>query len=71
MTTETCRYLFVVKEGSEGQPWIMLEPVRSNLGILENGFLGLNLRDRISYEKAQEIVRYLSDNILEIIHHQF
>jgi hypothetical protein len=71
MTTETCRYLFVVKEGVGGQPWIVLEPVRDNLGILDNGFLGLTLRKGISYEEAQEIARYLRDNLLEVVHHQF
>jgi hypothetical protein len=71
MKTEQSRYVFAVKEGSGGQPWIMLEPVRDNLAILENGFLGLTLPEGTTYERAQEIARYLSDNIMGVLHHQF
>lgn len=71
MPTETQRYVFTVKEGSGGQPWIMFEPATANLPILENGFMGLTLPEGTSYEKAKEIAQYLRGNIKEVLHHQF
>ena len=62
MATERADYKFTVKEGF-GDSWIMLEPMRGNLSILEKGFLGLELRDETNHELAQEIAQYLNERI--------
>jgi len=41
--TERVRMSFKVKEFTDGQPWIFLEPVDEDLIVLGNGFLGFDL----------------------------
>ena len=41
--TERIRMSFKVKEIPGGQPWICLEPIKEDLIVLGNGFLGFDL----------------------------
>ena len=62
--SETVKYVFTVKEGGRGQPFIACEPSGGGLSILgKNAFLSLCLKSAISIEKAQDIANYLNDNI--------
>ncbi len=44
--TERARYVFGVKAFADGKPWIYLEPLKDQLSILRDGFLGFDLGDR-------------------------
>ena len=61
--TERARFTLTVKETGTGVPWLMFEPFDSNLEVLGNGFLGLRLPAGTSYEKAQEIARFINQNV--------
>lgn len=61
--TERARYIFRVKESSDGTPWIALEPRRDSLAVLGDGFLGLDLRPGIDLPKAKGIAEYLNEHI--------
>jgi len=50
--TQAAQYKLTVKESGTGVPWLMFEPMTSNLEILGNGFLGLRLETGTTYEKA-------------------
>ena len=61
--SETVEYVFTVKEGGRGQPFIACEPRGGELSILgKNAFLSLCLNTAISIEKAKDIAHYLNDN---------
>ena len=62
--SETVEYVFTVKEGGGGHPFIACEPRDGELSILgKNAFLSLRLKTAISIEKAKDIANYLNDNI--------
>lgn len=61
--TEIEKFTFTVKEGVSGDPFIALEPLYQKFPSLKGSFLTLNLPDGTSIEKAEEIARYLDDNI--------
>jgi hypothetical protein len=60
--TEFAEHAFTVKEAKAG-PFIMCEPRGEDLSILGDGFLTLTLRPGTSIEKAEEIARYLGQNV--------
>ncbi len=60
--TEFAEHAFTVKESKSG-PFIMCEPRGKDLSILGDGFLTLTLRSGTSIEKAEEIARYLGENV--------
>ena len=59
-TTERAEYVFTVKEFGDGTPWITLEPRHQSLKSLGNSFLGLELNEGSTLQKAEEIARYLN-----------
>jgi hypothetical protein len=61
--TEIEKFTFTVKEGVSGAPFIALEPLYRNFPSLEGSLLTLNLPNGTSIEKAEEIAKYLDDNI--------
>jgi hypothetical protein len=64
--TERVRMNFKVKEFPAGQPWICLEPVKEDLIVLANGFLGFDLPAGTAIEKAKEFAEFLEENIATI-----
>ena len=61
--TEFAEHAFTVKESQSG-PFIACEPRREDLSILGDGFLNtLTLRSGTSIDKAEEIARYLRENV--------
>ena len=45
--TERVRMSFKVKEFSNGQPWICLEPIKETLKVLVRGSLGFDLQEEL------------------------
>jgi len=70
-TTEREEYQFTVKESGEGTPWIMLEPSHQSLKSLGNSFLGLDLNEGSTLQQAEEVARYLNQNIVSLAHTPF
>jgi hypothetical protein len=64
--TERIRMSFNVKEIPGGQPWICLEPIKEDLIVLGNGFLGFDLPAGNTIEKAKEIAQFLEENIATV-----
>lgn len=63
MTTRA-RYVFVVKEFPNGQPWLVLELLTGpGLSILERGFLGFDLKEGTTLTQAKELAERLNDAI--------
>lgn len=60
--TEIVEHAFTVKESKSG-PFIDCEPRGMDLSILGDGYLSLTLRPGTSIEKAEEIARYLGENV--------
>ncbi len=62
--SETVEYVFTVKEGGRGQPFIACEPRGGELSILgKNAFLSLRLNRAVTLSETQDIANYLNDNI--------
>lgn len=71
-TTHRAKVKFYVKEYGEGQPWIVVEPDDGkNLPFVGDGFLGIDLPEGTSYERAREIAKFLNKNIAAISHTWF
>ena len=64
---EKVRVVFRVQEVSGGEPWIRLEPLDKNLKNLGIGFLGFELSEGTTINKAEEIAAFLQENINSII----
>jgi hypothetical protein len=62
-TTEKEKYVFRVKEYSDGTPFIMLEPENDDLTILQDGFLSFDLNEGSDLKEASEIAEYMNDNL--------
>lgn len=61
---ETVKYKFVVKDGSDFEPYITIEPSGSDrISIFENAMLSFYLEEGISLKKAHEIANFLNENI--------
>ncbi len=62
--SETVKYVFTVKEGGRGQPFIACEPRGGELSIIgKDAFLSLRLNTAISIQGAKDIAKHLNDNI--------
>jgi hypothetical protein len=61
--TERVHMNLKVKEFPGGQPWICLKPVKEDLIVLGNGFLGFDLPAGTTVEKTKEIAEFLEENI--------
>ncbi len=63
LKTEIAEYTFTAEEG-EFDPYIMCEPHSGQSSFLDSdGFLTIQLFPGTSVEQAQEIARYLRDNV--------
>ena len=71
MTTEREEYQFTVKEYGDGTPWIALEPSYQALESLGGSHLGRELSEGSTLQKAEEIARYLNQNIVNVSHTTF
>ena len=69
--TERARYRFRVKEGIDCV-FIVPEPANGDdLKVLGNGFLSLDLPPGTDYKRAEEIVRFLNENITAVAYTRF
>ncbi len=63
--TDRAAFQFRAKVGPDG-PWIVLERINKNLAVLDNGFIGLDLPQETTSQRAQEIEQFLNDNIISV-----
>jgi hypothetical protein len=64
--TERARYIFEVKEYDGGQPWIIMNPLSGEVPPLTKGFIGFDLAQGTTYEKAREIADLLNREIIHV-----
>jgi len=63
---ENVRVVFRVHEVPGGEPWIQLEPLNRDLKVLRNGFLGFELSEGTTINKAEEIAAFLQESISSV-----
>jgi hypothetical protein len=68
--SDSARYAFIVKEASDGTPYIRLDAVNSDLKVLEKGSLGFNLPKGTDVRKAQEIAAFLKQNLTSTFYYE-
>jgi hypothetical protein len=68
--TERVRMSFRLKEFPGGQPWICLEPIKEDLIVLANGFLGFDLPAGTTIEKAKKIAEFSGRECRDCILHE-
>lgn len=67
---ETAEYTFVVKDASDFEFYITIEPSDGEkISIFENGMLSFYLKKGTSKKKAHEITKFLNENI-DLINYQ-
>lgn len=70
--TDRAKCRSYVKEDGEGSPWLMVEPDDwKNLPFIGDGFLGLDLPDGTTYERAKEMAKSLNEEITALSHSWF
>jgi len=69
--TERAKYVFAVKEFSDGTPWIMLERSWNGLDVLGNGFIGLDLKDGTTLKQAEALAETLHRNVSAVSYTSF
>lgn len=57
MKTSRAEFTFVVKEGAEGRPWIVAEPLSGD--AVFKGLIGFDLASDVTVAQAQEIAAYM------------
>ena len=60
--------VFVVKEGTDGKPFILIEPLHDGLAVLGEGQLGLEFRAGLDYtfQQASDIAEWLDEKFDEV-----
>ena len=64
--TEQAQYLFKVKEHVDGTPWIVAEPLREEMPMLKNAYLGFHLPHGMKLEEAEKLAEFLNNNLIGI-----
>lgn len=64
--TERSNCRFVVKDGKDGKPQILLERYHQTIAVLGNAVLGFDLLGGTTLEQAKKIVAVLNDNVLDV-----
>ncbi|WP_426113475.1 hypothetical protein [Pseudomonas sp. DSP3-2-2] len=66
--TTSARPIFTVKKHKDGKVWICIEegPVKSPL---TNGTYGFELGPQTSREKAEEVAKYMGENLQYFVKH--
>jgi hypothetical protein len=57
---------YTSENGGIYEPWIMVETDGAGIKSLENGFIGFDLREGVTFEEALEIAKLLDDKISAI-----
>jgi len=69
--TERTGCTFSISEHDGTDPWIMIETYSPGLKVLGNGFIGLEMREDISFEDAQRLAELLRDKVAKISYTSF
>ncbi len=64
--TDHARCVFEVKDNADGTFWLMLNVAKPGLPIIENGFVGFELKKKLSKREADDLARLLNENIDEV-----
>ena len=64
--TDVTDCLFEVKDRSDGTFWIMVNPYKPGLPILENGFIGFEFREKMTMKEADDFARLLHEKIKSV-----
>lgn len=62
MSIKSAEFVFVVRLGEGGTPWVALQPKHEGLEGVK-GELGLDLYRGTSLEEAKQLARFLNSNI--------
>lgn len=62
---------FTVKEGPEGTPWIMLEPLGKGAPLLTESTIGFNLSPGTSIQEAQDLCKTFESRVKSLSHTMF
>lgn len=60
---ESVEYVFVVKDASDFEPYITIEPRGNDISVFKNAMLSFHLEKGTSHEEAHEVAKVLNDNI--------
>ncbi len=64
--TERGKFVFTVKEFADGTPWIMAEPTREAMPILDEAFIGFDLPDGTTFAQARKVAAFMNENLARI-----
>ncbi len=62
---KSAEYLFAVRLGEDGAPWVALQPKHQGIEDLR-GEIGLDLYRGTSLEEAKQLARFLNSNIKSV-----
>ncbi len=65
MSGENAEFVFVVRMGENGSPWVALQPKHDGLATLK-GEIGLDLYRGTRVEEAKQLARFLNSNIKSV-----
>jgi hypothetical protein len=60
--TERGKFTFTVKEFADGAPWIMAEPQRKTVPILDEAFIGFDLPHGTTFEQARRVAAFMNEH---------
>lgn len=64
--TERFRYSFKVRQYPDDGFWIAMDPVDGHLKPLTKGFIGFDLAEDMTLERAREIANFMNDNLKKV-----
>jgi len=64
--TERSRVGFSVKEFSDGTPWIMLDQSSKDMPSLNHAFIGFDLPEGTTLDKAQQISNFMNEHLRNV-----
>ena len=69
--SEHARFLFAVKEHTDGTPFLVPEPLEEDLSILADGVLAFELTPGMSIPEAEVLAQYLNTHVQAIRHTRY
>ncbi len=64
--TERGDFVFKVSEFGDGTPWIITEPRRRTMPVLDDAFIGFDLPPGTTHQRAREIADFMNKNLVGI-----
>lgn len=71
-STDSAKYTFTLKERQNGFGWwIMLEPNGGDLPVLSDGFIAMELDEKVPEQDVRALVNQLNAKVKSISHTRF